>query len=69
MFDKMLHTAKLKNPRGRLTTPEEVAKAIILLCDEKADWISGNVIGVDGGEYIVNYIGEKHLTNNFRKVL
>ena len=59
MFDKMLHTAKLKNPRGRLTTPEEVAKAILLLCDEKADWISGNVIGVDGGEYIVNYIGEK----------
>ena len=59
MFDKMLYTAKSKNPRGRLTTPEEVAKAIILLCDEKADWISGNVIGVDGGEYIVNYIGEK----------
>jgi enoyl-[acyl-carrier-protein] reductase (NADH) len=59
MFDKMMHSAKMKNPRGRLTNPEEVAKAIVLLCDEKADWISGNVIGVDGGEYIVNYIGER----------
>ena len=59
MNDKMLYSAKLKNPGGRLTTPDEVAKAIVLLCDDRAEWISGNVIGVDGGEYIVNYIGEK----------
>ncbi|NMB82915.1 MAG: SDR family oxidoreductase, partial [Ignavibacteria bacterium] len=49
---------KMKNPQNRLTTPEDVAKAIVLLCDERAGWISGNVLGVDGGEYIVNYIGE-----------
>lgn len=55
----MLKAAKTKNPTGKLTTPEEVAKAIVLLCNENADWISGNVIGVDGGEYIVNYIGDK----------
>ncbi|MEW6702097.1 MAG: SDR family oxidoreductase [Bacteroidota bacterium] len=59
MFDKMLNAAKLKNPGGRLTTPEDVAKAIVLLCDERADWISGNVLGVDGAEYIVNFTGEK----------
>jgi NAD(P)-dependent dehydrogenase (short-subunit alcohol dehydrogenase family) len=59
MFDKMMNAAKMKNPHNRLTTPEDVARAIVLLCDEKADWISGNVLGVDGGEYIVNYIGEK----------
>jgi len=58
MFDKMMNAAKMKNPQNRLTTPEDVAKAIVLLCDERASWISGNVIGVDGGEYIVNYIGE-----------
>lgn len=62
MFDKMLKAAEMKNPGGRLTTPEEVAKAIVLLCDERAYWISGNVIGVDGGEYIVNYIGERTST-------
>jgi len=57
--EKMLESARGKNPTGKLTTPEEVAKAIVLLSDERADWISGNVIGVDGGEYIVNYTGEK----------
>jgi enoyl-[acyl-carrier protein] reductase III len=57
--DKMLEAAKIKNPMGRLTVPEEVAKAIVTLCDDNAGWISGNVIGVDGGECIVNYTGEK----------
>ena len=55
----MLNAAQDKNPQGKLTVPDEVAKAIVALCDEKCDWISGNVIGVDGGEYVVNYIGEK----------
>lgn len=56
--DLMIHTAKLKNPRGRLTTPEDVAKAIVALSGENSDWISGNVIGVDGGEDIVGFINE-----------
>jgi len=54
----MMKTAREKNPGGRLTIAFDVAKAIVMLCDEKADWISGNVIQVDGGEYIVNYTGE-----------
>ncbi len=57
--EKMMASAKLKNPGGRLTTPEDIGNAIVLLCDPRADWISGNVIGVDGGEFIVNYIGDK----------
>ncbi|RMD47937.1 MAG: SDR family oxidoreductase [Ignavibacteria bacterium] len=57
--DAMLHAAKMKNPGARLTTPEDVAKVIAMLCGEAANWISGNVIAVDGGEYIVNYTGEK----------
>ena len=56
--DQMLKSARIKNPGGRLTVAQDVANAIIMLCDEKAGWISGNVIGVDGGEYIVNYVGE-----------
>ena len=59
MFEKMLKAAEQKNPGGRLTTPDDVAKAIVLLCHENAGWISGNTIGVDGGEYVVNYIGER----------
>lgn len=57
--EHMIEAAQMKNPQARLTTPEEVADAIVLLCDEKASWISGNVMGVDGGEYIVNHINEK----------
>jgi enoyl-[acyl-carrier protein] reductase III len=59
---KMLEVAKQKNPGGRLTTPEDVGKAIALLADERSFWISGNVIGVDGGEDIVSYIGQKGAT-------
>ncbi|MCL5266492.1 MAG: SDR family oxidoreductase [Bacteroidetes bacterium] len=54
----MLEIAKRKNPAGRQTTPEDVAKAIALLCDDRANFISGNLIGVDGGEDIVSYIGQ-----------
>ncbi len=54
----MVKAAKEKNPMGKLTVPTEVAKAIVMLCQPSADWISGNVIGVDGGEYNVSYTGE-----------
>ncbi len=42
-----------RNPSGRLTTPEDVARAIAALCLPGTEWITGNVIGVDGGEDIV----------------
>jgi NAD(P)-dependent dehydrogenase (short-subunit alcohol dehydrogenase family) len=43
------HTEK-RNPFNRLTTPEDVAKVVSLLADDKANWINGSVIPVDGGE-------------------
>ncbi len=57
---KMLEVAQAKNPGGRLTTPEDVAQAMILLCQMGGAWVSGNVIGVDGGEDIVSYVGQKN---------
>ena len=51
--DAIVETALRRNPRGRLTTTEDVARAIVLLSHADADWISGNVIGVDGGEDVV----------------
>lgn len=42
--------AAQRNPSGRATTTEDVAKAIAALCDERLYWMTGNVIGVDGGE-------------------
>jgi enoyl-[acyl-carrier protein] reductase III len=59
---QMLEVAKRKNPFGRLTTPEDIAKALVLFADESAMWVSGNVLGVDGGEDIVSYIGQKSAT-------
>lgn len=57
---KMLEVAKAKNPQLRTTTPEDIAKAIALLSHDNAYFISGNVIGVDGGEDVVSYIGQKN---------
>ncbi len=45
--------ARRRNPSGRLTTPDDVARAIVALSHEATGWITGNVIGVDGGEGIV----------------
>ena len=51
--EKMADVAAMRNPMGRLTTPADVAAAIALLCQENTHWITGTVIGVDGGEDIV----------------
>jgi NAD(P)-dependent dehydrogenase (short-subunit alcohol dehydrogenase family) len=48
----LLERAKTQNPSGRSTTPEDVAKAIAALADERLGWMTGNVIGIDGGEEI-----------------
>lgn len=41
-----------RNPFGRLTTPEDVANVISLLCTDEAAWINGAVIRADGGEFV-----------------
>lgn len=48
----MIEEARRSNPHGRLTTPEDVARAITVLARPETSWITGNVIGVDGGEEI-----------------
>lgn len=54
----MIEIAKRKNPRNKLTTPQDVAKVISLLCKDGGEWISGGMIHADGGEDIVNYVGQ-----------
>jgi NAD(P)-dependent dehydrogenase (short-subunit alcohol dehydrogenase family) len=36
-------------PLWRRVTPEEVARWIVALADPAADWITGQIISVDGG--------------------
>jgi len=52
-IEKLAEFARMRNPGGRLTTPEDVARAIAALMDERTSWMTGNVIRVDGGEDIV----------------
>ncbi len=47
---EMLDGALRRNPRGRLTTPEDVARTIRVLSMPGIGWLTGNVIRVDGGE-------------------
>lgn len=54
----MIEVAKRKNPNKRLTTPQDVANVIALLCREGGQWISGGLVHADGGEDIVSYVGQ-----------
>ena len=44
--------ARMRNPFRRLTTPEDVANVVYLLCLDEAAWINGEVVRVDGGEHV-----------------
>ena len=37
------------HPLGRLGTPEDVARAIVFLASDAADWMTGVILPVDGG--------------------
>ncbi len=50
--EEMVEAARKRNPHGRLTTPQDVAQALVVLARPETRWITGNVIGVDGGEEI-----------------
>ena len=41
-----------RNPFKRLTTPEDIAGMVYLLCKDEAAWVSGATIPVNGGESI-----------------
>jgi len=49
---QMKARAMIKNPFNRLTTPEDVANVVELMCRKESAWINGTVIRVDGGEHI-----------------
>ena len=51
--ERFMEIAVERNPHHRLTTPEDVARAIGVLVDRDLYWMTGNVINVDGGEDIV----------------
>jgi enoyl-[acyl-carrier protein] reductase I len=52
-FEEIKANALKRNPNNRLTTPNDVANAVYLLTTDEAQWITGTVIKVDGGESLI----------------
>jgi enoyl-[acyl-carrier protein] reductase III len=48
----IIDSATRRNPTGRMTTPQDVANAILALSGDGTGFINGEVIGVDGGEFV-----------------
>lgn len=43
-------------PMGRLGTPADIGNAVMLLCMEEANFITGQMIHVDGGASIMDTV-------------
>lgn len=50
--DGMIAAALRKNPAHRLTTVEDVSRAIVALSQPCLYWLNGNTLNIDGGEAI-----------------
>lgn len=50
--DAIVDGARARNPAGRLTTPEDVARCLVDLARPGTAWMTGCVVNVDGGENI-----------------
>jgi enoyl-[acyl-carrier protein] reductase III len=48
--EELIEAARSRNPGGRMTRPEDVAEALVALASPRLYWMTGNTIGVDGGE-------------------
>ncbi|MDY8136105.1 SDR family oxidoreductase [Aquimarina sp. 2201CG5-10] len=51
-YKKIIAHSIERNPFNRLTTPDDVANAVYLLCKDEAIWINGCIIPVNGGEHL-----------------
>jgi enoyl-[acyl-carrier protein] reductase III len=48
----MIDVTMKRNPTGRMTTPQDVANAILALSGDGTEFINGDIISVDGGEFV-----------------
>ncbi len=51
--DAVLGHAQFHTPRGRMISPDDVARVVTFLCSNEADMICGQFITVDGGRNIM----------------
>ena len=50
--EEFLDAARRETVTDRLAEPEDVAKVVAFLCSEPARHVTGEVVRVDGGQYI-----------------
>ncbi len=50
--EQLIAVAQQRNPHHRLTTPEDVARCLVALARPETAWLTGNTLGVDGGEHV-----------------
>jgi NAD(P)-dependent dehydrogenase (short-subunit alcohol dehydrogenase family) len=51
-YAAFLERSKETHPTGRPGTPEEIAELIVFLASERAGWITGETISIDGGRHL-----------------
>ncbi len=49
-WEQLVQASLMRNPHGRMGRPEDVADALVALAGPLTHWMTGSVIGVDGGE-------------------
>jgi 3-oxoacyl-[acyl-carrier protein] reductase len=52
MTDKAREAMTEQIPLGRLGEPEDVANAVLFLASDQSSYITGQVLGVNGGMYM-----------------
>ncbi len=52
MPEAALSQVKAMTPMGRLGKPEEIANAVVFLASPKSSYVTGQVLGVNGGMYM-----------------
>jgi NAD(P)-dependent dehydrogenase (short-subunit alcohol dehydrogenase family) len=51
-YAEFLERSKTTHPLGRPGRPEEVAELIVFLASDRASWMTGETIPIDGGRHL-----------------